>query len=78
MTALVARETGPEEAAVRNDELARLRVAISKLPPDQRDVLVLRFAMGLSVQEIAAVIGKTVSATQMRLWRTLQTIRKDR
>jgi len=78
MTALVARETGPEEAALRNEELARLRVAISKLSPDQRDILVLRFAAGLSVREIAAVIGKSESATQMRLWRTLQTIRKDR
>ncbi|MCA9830099.1 MAG: RNA polymerase sigma factor [Dehalococcoidia bacterium] len=78
MTAPVAREIGPEDAAVRNDELARLRVEISKLPPDQRDVLVLRFASGLSVREIAAVIGKSESATQMRLWRGLQTIRKGR
>ena len=53
-------------------------MAIGKLPSDQRDVLVLRFAAGLSVREIAAVIGKSESATQMRLWRTLQTIRKDR
>jgi RNA polymerase sigma-70 factor (ECF subfamily) len=64
-------EAGPEDLAI-------LRVAISRLPPDQRDVLVLRFAVGLSVREISAVIGKSESATQMRLWRTLQTIRKDR
>lgn len=75
---LAAHNSDPEEAAVRIDELARLRAALNTLPPEQRDLLVLRFAVGLSVQEIAAVIGKSVSATQMRLWRTLQTIRKDR
>lgn len=78
MEALVAREAGPEEIALRNDELARLRVALNGLTPDQRDILALRFAVGLSVREIAAVIGKSEPATQMRLWRTLKAIRKDR
>jgi len=77
-TALVAREAGPEETALLNEELARLRMALTELSPDQRNILALRFAAGLSVREIAAVIGKSESATQMRLWRTLQTIRKDR
>ncbi len=73
-----AHESGPEETAIRNEELARLRLAVEALPPAQRDTLVLRFAVGLSIREIAAVTGNSVSATQMRLWRTLQAIRKDR
>jgi RNA polymerase sigma-70 factor (ECF subfamily) len=77
-TALVAREAGPEEAALLNDELTRLRTALTELSPDQRNILALRFAAGLSVREMAAVTGKSESATQMRLWRTLKAIRKDR
>ena len=74
---LVAQGSDPEEAAVRTDQLDRLRGVINALPPEQQELIVLRFAVGLSVSEIAAVIGKSLSATQMRLSRTLHKIRRD-
>ncbi len=77
VSVLVSADLGPEDAAIRSDELARLRVGINALAGAQREVLILRFAVGLSIPEIAAVIGKSVSATQMRLWRALQMLRKD-
>jgi len=70
-------DIGPEDAALRTEQLEQLRRAVNALPPDRRDLLVLRFGVGLSIKEIATVIGKSVSATQMRLSRTLEAIRKD-
>ncbi|MBE0608657.1 MAG: sigma-70 family RNA polymerase sigma factor [Dehalococcoidia bacterium] len=70
-------DIGPEDAALRTEQLEQLRRAVNALPPDSRDLLVLRFGVGLSIKEIATVIGKSVSATQMRLSRTLAAIRKD-
>jgi RNA polymerase sigma-70 factor (ECF subfamily) len=39
-----------------------LRDALAKLPANQRDVVILRFLVGLSAQEVAAVIGKQPAA----------------
>lgn len=69
---------GPEATALLNDEMRRLAERLALLPDEQREVLALRFGVGLSVKEIAAVIGKSESAAQMRLWRALHVIRKDR
>lgn len=70
-------DIGPEDAALRAEQLEQLRRVVNALPPDKRELLVLRFGVGLSMQEMATVIGKSVSATQMRLSRTLETIRKE-
>lgn len=70
-------DVGPEAAALRAEQIERLRRAVNALPPDRRDLVVLRFAVDLSVQEIATVIGKSVPATQMRISRAIEAIRKD-
>ena len=45
---------------------------LKKLPEDQREVLVLRFVSGLSLNEIADVLNVGLSAAKMRLYRALQ------
>ncbi len=77
MAILATPDIGPEDAALRAEQLEQLRRVVNALPPDKRELLVLRFGVGLSIQEMATVIGKSVSATQMRLSRTLETIRKE-
>lgn len=42
----------------------RVQALISRLVPDQRDVLLLRIVGGLTVTEVAAVIGKSLGATK--------------
>ena len=45
---------------------------ISSLPRRERDVLMLRFYLDLSLQEMAVYLGLGLSATKMRLYRALE------
>jgi RNA polymerase sigma-70 factor (ECF subfamily) len=59
-----AGDPGPEDVAITNARNAMLWEALGQLSPDQREVLTLRFAGGLSGPEIAAVTGRTVGAVK--------------
>jgi RNA polymerase sigma-70 factor (ECF subfamily) len=61
-----------EADAERNESLARLRQVLAALPDDKRELLALRYAGGLAIVEVAAVIGKSAEATRKQLTRTLQ------
>lgn len=65
-----------EAGALHRDDMARLRVLLRDLAPDTRELLALRFAAGLSIAEVAAVIGKSEEATKKRILRTLQTLKE--
>lgn len=54
----------PEENLQEQQELAALRRALSSLPNEQQHVLVLRFIEQKSHQEVADIIGKSVSAVK--------------
>jgi RNA polymerase sigma-70 factor (ECF subfamily) len=54
----------PEESALSNLERERLLAVIESLSPDQREVVLLRLAGGLTSPEIAQVVGKTVGAVK--------------
>lgn len=53
---------GPEDEAVRSDVRARVREAMQKLSPDQRQVLLLRYVAGLTAPEVAVVLDKNDGA----------------
>ncbi|MBN2186247.1 MAG: sigma-70 family RNA polymerase sigma factor [Dehalococcoidia bacterium] len=60
-------ERDPESIAEREFEIEELTETIKKLSPAQHDVISLRFGSGLSVAEVAKVLGKntgTVKALQ--------------
>jgi RNA polymerase sigma-70 factor (ECF subfamily) len=78
-------EAAPDEAEdvpdalgqlVRAEELAALREALSKLPPDLRELFGLRFGDGLRTGEIAALLGVTDAAVRQRLSRGLRTLQE--
>lgn len=58
LTAVASRESDPAMLVDRLD----LHNALAKLPTNQREVVVLRFFVGLSGQEVAEVIGKKPAA----------------
>ncbi len=60
------------ERAARRDELA---LALSRLGPEQREAIVLRFADELSYDEMATVTGVGVSALKMRVQRACAQLR---
>jgi RNA polymerase sigma-70 factor (ECF subfamily) len=48
----------PEEAVLLEETWQSLETSLNQLPPDQRDVFVLRTVEGLSYAEIAAMLGR--------------------
>lgn len=67
---LVDRSLGasPEDYAIRSDESARLRDALSELPTDARMALLMA-AAGFSSSEIGEAIGRTANATSTYICR---------
>jgi RNA polymerase sigma-70 factor, ECF subfamily len=54
----------PEELALDRVEGDRVLAALRQLSPDQREVLLLRTASGLTAPEVAAIMGKTTGAVK--------------
>ena len=60
---------GPEESVVRADTAAAVRRALSQLPQEFREVLLLREFGGLSYAEIARVVGIETATVKTRIFR---------
>jgi len=56
---------------------ADLRRAVSRLRHEDRLVVVLYFYLDLPLEDIAAVVGRSVGATRARLYRSIQKLRPD-
>ena len=64
-----SRDPNPEEAALRNDSGTVLRKALEMLPPNFREVLILRELEGLSYKEIADITGMPAGTVMSSLSR---------
>lgn len=64
-------EADPEADALAGLERARVRAAVRALPEEQRRVMALRLAGGLTASEIAQVIGKGTGAVKALQHRAL-------
>ena len=58
--------------AENDDERECVQSVIDKMKDDERDVILLRFTSELSIEEIAKVLEKKLSATKMSFYRTLE------
>jgi RNA polymerase sigma-70 factor (ECF subfamily) len=67
---------GGEDVGIRVEQRDTLERLFVQLSPDNREILILRFAADLTVAEIAAVLGKSEAATRMRLVRALRSLRE--
>ena len=61
--------TNPELLTVRKFDQARVRQALGELPPEYREIIVLRELEGLSYKEIAAVTDLPIGTVMSRLSR---------
>jgi RNA polymerase sigma-70 factor (ECF subfamily) len=59
------------------ERFADLRLALDALPPEQRDVLVLRFVVGLTPREVAERIGRSEDAVHGLQHRGRRTLRRE-
>lgn len=57
-------EKSPEERILEQQEVETLRHALSGLTDEQQNILVLRFIERKSHQEVATILGKSVSAVK--------------
>lgn len=66
---------GPEDAAVRVSEAAQARALLERLPEQQRELLLLRVASGLSAEETGRILGMTAGAVRVSQYRALNRLR---
>jgi RNA polymerase sigma-70 factor (ECF subfamily) len=59
----------PSQAAIGREEVARLEAAFERLPPDQRQAVVLRRVVGLSYDQIAEEMGRNEGAVRTLVYR---------
>ena len=72
---LQAEGQDPEARAERQITVERVERALETLDPTQREVIVLRFLVGLSLREAAAALDKTVGAIKSLQHRGLVALR---
>jgi RNA polymerase sigma-70 factor (ECF subfamily) len=72
---LAAGGTTPSAHLVRDELQARVRQALLRLAPRDREILVLRHLEQLSMAEIAAVLAITEGAARVRHVRALERVR---
>lgn len=67
---------GPEDLVVRSDEGRQAMALLSRLPDEQRELLLLRVAAGLSAEETGDVLGMTPGAVRVAQHRALAKLRE--
>jgi RNA polymerase sigma-70 factor (ECF subfamily) len=66
----------PEHHALTAERSAALRALLAHLTPRQREVLVLRVAVGVSAEEAAEAVGSTAGAVRVTQHRALVRLRR--
>jgi RNA polymerase sigma-70 factor (ECF subfamily) len=68
---------GPEQRLLAAEMAQRLGYLLHRLTPRQREVLVLRIAVGLSAEETAKIVGSTPGAVRVTQHRALNRLRGE-
>ncbi|WP_054957112.1 RNA polymerase sigma factor [Paenibacillus dakarensis] len=68
-------EIAPEQAILRSERVTLVRAAINNLPEKQRSALILREYDQLDYQEIANILGQTVSSVKSLLFRARYSVK---
>lgn len=70
------RAPNPEEVVLQNDSGTLVRKALEKLPPNFREVLILRELEGMSYREIAEITGMPAGTVMSSLSRARDRLRQ--
>jgi len=70
------RSPNPEEVVLQNDNGTLVREALQKLPPNLREVLILRELEGMSYREIGAITGMPAGTVMSSLSRARGRLRQ--
>jgi RNA polymerase sigma-70 factor (ECF subfamily) len=77
MISLASHGAGPDHLAEQNEEARGLLEAMAQLPAERQQLLILKFAEGMSNLEIATVMGRTEGAIKSMYHRTLIALRDE-
>jgi RNA polymerase sigma-70 factor (ECF subfamily) len=66
---------GPEQQAVNTDLARLLSALLDRLPSAQREIVLLRVALGLTAEEVGEVLGMTAAAVRVAQSRGLARLR---
>ena len=66
----------PEVASAPDVDIQECRRAISSLDPVDRNVIILRFVLGLDYPQVAQVLGKSVNNVRVMQYRALRRLRE--
>jgi RNA polymerase sigma-70 factor, ECF subfamily len=69
-------DSDPEIRLLQLADSQRVRRAMERLSADQQEVLVLRFAQGLSVEETADLMGKNINTVKSLQFRAVNGLRQ--
>jgi RNA polymerase sigma-70 factor (ECF subfamily) len=73
---LLAKDSSPSQRAQRREQALLLAEALERLPPDYREVLILRHLEGLTFPQVAQRLGRSVDSVD-KLWiRALDRLRR--
>ncbi|MDD9267656.1 RNA polymerase sigma factor [Paenibacillus sp. GCM10023248] len=75
MTPHASFDAMPEQAMLRNEKVSMVRDAINSLPEKQRSALILREYDQMDYQEIANILGQTVSSVKSLLFRARASVK---
>ena len=74
---LASEASSPSAHAARRECAVLLADALARLPPDYREVIVMRHLEGATLPDVAAKIGRTAGAVRMLWVRALERLRLE-
>ena len=72
MGGVKSRDPQPLETMERQEAFAQIRATLDEMPPDDRHILTLRYALDHDAAQIAEMLGINTTAVHMRLSRARQ------
>ena len=76
----ISTDLNPQELIEQNDEWSLLKIALAKLPPDKREILILSRFHNFTYKEIGEMLGikvGTIKALIFRMLKELATIYQE-
>jgi RNA polymerase sigma-70 factor, ECF subfamily len=72
-----SEEEGLDDQASNREEVRELRAAVARLSPDRQQLLVLKYAQGMSNAEVGEITGRSEGAVKALLHRTFLSLRTE-
>jgi RNA polymerase sigma factor (sigma-70 family) len=74
---LPSDEPDPQEVMEEDDEKQTLQACIARLPPDEQEIVRLKFTMEITNREIAKTVGLSESNVGVKLYRIIRKLRES-